>query len=111
MQRRQAQVRVLAEERFLCAVAHRWCTAKGGLRRRCEQTVAARAPLRLQGCPSLVHDAGDGAVGATDLLRGAEREVLLVDLKQGMGAVAAHVEELLLEVRGHHLAGRSSRSA
>eukprot|EP00798_Chlamydomonas_sp_ICE-L_P013836 gene13836-19757_t len=47
-----------------------------------------------QGAASLVHD-GNGAVGATDLLRGAEGEVLLVDMDKGSVALADKVEEVL----------------
>ncbi|GFR41507.1 hypothetical protein Agub_g2201, partial [Astrephomene gubernaculifera] len=47
-----------------------------------------------QGAPSVVHD-GDGAVGATDLLRGGDGEVFLVDLEAPAEQVAAAVGSIL----------------
>jgi hypothetical protein len=43
-----------------------------------------------------VHD-GDGAVGATDLMRSDHEEVLLLDLTWDEAQVAAQVEEVLLD--------------
>lgn len=44
----------------------------------------------VQGAPSIVHD-GNGAVGATDLLRASHEEVVLVDMTAGPADLAAKV--------------------
>lgn len=49
-----------------------------------------------QGCPSLVHD-GSGAVGATDLLRASQHEVILIDMKQDTETLITAVEALLAD--------------
>lgn len=64
------------------------------------------ASFARQGAPSLVHSGG--AVGALDLLSAGRDEVFVVDMSEGIAAVADAVETILsIDERAMHVAANA----